>query len=204
MNERLNNAAAGGQQQMAKAPAKEVTLPDRAVIYTSMGEIHLELYGRQCPLTVENFTTHAKNGYYDNRLFHRVVRGFMVQTGCPEGNGTGGESIWGGEFKDEFVPGLSHAEPGTLSMANCGKNTNAAQFFITTVPCDWLDNKHTVFGRVTRGIEVVNDIEKVRVDKEHKPLMDVKMHSIRVKHSNATGTTSTDIVPQAKAAATSK
>lgn len=105
----------------------------------------------------------------------------MVQTGCPEGNGTGGESIWGGEFEDEIIPGLSHIEPGTLSMANCGKNTNASQFFITTVPCGWLDGKHTVFGKVTRGMEVVNDIEKVRVDKEHKPLLDVKMHSIRVK-----------------------
>lgn len=105
----------------------------------------------------------------------------MIQTGCPEGNGTGGESIWGGEFKDEFHPALSHVGPGVLSMANCGKNTNASQFFITTAPSPWLDNKHSVFGRVTKGIDVVYDIEKVKVDKEHKPLMDVKMHSIRVK-----------------------
>ena len=112
----------------------------------------------------------------------------MIQTGCPEGNGTGGESIWGGEFKDEIHPELSHREPGTLSMANCGKNTNASQFFITTVPCDWLDGKHTVFGKVTRGMEVVNDIEKVRADKDHKPLMDVKMHSIRVKEAKAAAT----------------
>ena len=179
MNERLNNA--GPMQSQSQRAVKEVVLPDKAVIYTSMGEIHLELYGQQCPLTVENFTTHAKNGYYDNLLYHRVVRGFMIQTGCPEGNGTGGESIWGGEFKDEIRPNLSHQEPGTLSMANCGKNTNASQFFITTVPCEWLDGKHTVFGKVTRGMEVVNDIEKVRVDKDHKPLMDVKLHSIRVK-----------------------
>lgn len=164
-------------------------MPSKAVIYTSMGEIHLELYGQECPMTVENFTTHAKNGYYDNKLFHRVVKGFMIQTGCPEGNGTGGESIWGGEFKDEIVKGLGHAEPGTLSMANCGKNTNAAQFYITTVPCPWLDGKHTVFGRVTRGIEVVTDIEKTRVDKDHKPLIDVKMHSIRVKTAAAEATT---------------
>ena len=179
MNERLNNSS--NAQQSSQKLQKELTLPDKAIIYTSMGEIHLELYGEKCPKTMENFTTHAKNGYYDNRLFHRVVKGFMIQTGCPEGNGTGGESIWGGEFEDEIRPGLSHAEPGTLSMANCGKNTNAAQFFITTVPCAWLDGKHTVFGKVTRGLEVVNDIEKVRVDKEHKPLLDVKMHSIRVK-----------------------
>ena len=124
MNERLNNAQSG--QQAQQKPQKEKKLPNKAVIYTSMGEIHLELYSEQCLKTVENFTTHAKNGYYDNRLFHRVVKGFMIQTGCPEGNGTGGESIWGGEFEDEFRPGLTHAEPGTLSMANCGKNTNAS------------------------------------------------------------------------------
>ena len=137
---------------------KEMTLPNQVVIYTSKGEIHCELYP-QCQKTVENFTTHAKNGYYSNMIFHRVIKGFMVQTGCPEGNGTAGESIWGGEFEDEIRQTLSHTEPGTLSMANCGKNTNASQFYITTVPCPWLDGKHTVFGKVTKGMEVVNDIE---------------------------------------------
>ena len=134
------------------------------VIYTSKGEIHCELYPEKCPKTVENFTTHAKNGYYSNMIFHRVIKGFMVQTGCPEGNGTGGESIWGGEFEDEIVPTINHAEPGTLAMANCGKNTNASQFYISTVPCPWLDGKHTVFGKVVKGMDVVSDIESTRCD----------------------------------------
>lgn len=105
----------------------------------------------------------------------------MVQTGDPEGDGTGGDSIWGHEFADEFHPNLKHDQPFTLSMANCGANTNASQFFISTVPCPWLDGKHTVFGRVTKGMSAVTDIESVRVDKENKPLIEVKLHSIRVK-----------------------
>ena len=105
----------------------------------------------------------------------------MCQTGCPEGDGTGGESIWGKEFQDEISPNLKHDRPFTLSMANCGPNTNASQFYITTVPCPWLDGKHTVFGRVTKGFQAVTDIETTRVDKDCKPLMEVKLQSIRVK-----------------------
>ncbi len=146
-----------------------------------MGEIYCDLYPNECPKTCENFITHCRNGYYNNLKFHRVIKGFMIQTGDPEGDGTGGESIWGKEFADEFHPSLSHDTPFTLSMANCGPNTNASQFFITTVPCPWLDQKHTVFGRVTKGAGAVMDIETVRVDADHKPLIDVKMHSIRVK-----------------------
>lgn len=137
----------------------------------------------QCPRTVENFTTHAKNGYYDNIIFHRVIKGFMVQTGDPLGDGTGGESIWGGEFEDEFHRSLKHDRPYTLSSANCGPNTNGSQFFITTVPTPWLDNKHTVFGRVVKGMDVVNAIEKMKVDKNDKPLDDVKMLNVEVKAS---------------------
>jgi len=96
------------------------------VIYTSKGEIHCELYPNECPKTVENFTTHAKNGYYDNLLFHRVIKSFMVQTGDPDGDGTGGDSIWNKSFKDEFHPRLRHDVPFMLSMANCGPNTNGS------------------------------------------------------------------------------
>jgi len=152
-----------------------------AVINTSMGEIHVELYPQECPTAVENFVTHAKNGYYNNLIFHRVVRGFMIQTGDPQGDGSGGTSIWGAEFADEISDKLKHKEPFMLAMANQGKNTNGSQFYITTVPCPWLDGKHTVFGRVIKGQQVVNDIEFVRVDKEHKPLLDVKLQSVRVK-----------------------
>lgn len=111
----------------------------------------MTLYPDECPKTVENFVTHSRNNYYNGVIFHRVIKSFMVQTGDPEGDGTGGTSIWGEEFEDEFHEKLNHDEPFMLSMANCGRNTNGSQFFITTVPCPWLNNKHTVFGKVSRG-----------------------------------------------------
>lgn len=104
----------------------------------------------------------------------------MVQTGDPEGNGTGGESIWGDEFEDEFHRTLRHDRPFTVSMANAGPGTNGSQFFITTVPCSWLDNKHTVFGKVTRGMEVVQSIENAETDDNDKPLVNIKIISIRI------------------------
>ena len=102
----------------------------------------------------------------------------MVQTGDPLGDGTGGESIWGREFEDEIHPDLRHDRPYTLSMANAGPNTNGSQFFVTTVPTPWLDGKHTVFGRVTKGMDVVYAIERVKVDQGDKPLEDIKIQSI--------------------------
>merc|ERR1712066_1097271 len=121
----------------------------------------IKLFFQETPKSVENFTVHSKNGYYDNIIFHRVIQGFMIQTGDPQGDGTGGESIWGGEFEDEFHRSLKHDRPFTLSMANAGPNTNGSQFFVTTVPCPWLDNKHTVFGEVVEGMDVVKKIEAV-------------------------------------------
>lgn len=115
-----------------------------AVLRTNHGDITFKLFGAECPKTVENFCTHARNGYYDGTVFHRVIKGFMVQCGDPLGDGTGGESIWGGEFEDEFSRSLRHDRAFTVSMANAGPNTNGSQFFITTVPTPWLDNKHTV------------------------------------------------------------
>jgi peptidylprolyl isomerase domain and WD repeat-containing protein 1 len=100
---------------------------------------------------MENFLGHCQSGYYDNVLFHRVIAGFMIQTGDPLGDGTGGESIWGNEFDDEILSQLRHDRPFTVSMANAGPNTNGSQFFITTVATPWLDGKHTVFGRVVKG-----------------------------------------------------
>ena len=156
-------------------------LPQGAIIHTTFGDIWIKLFGDLCPKTVENFTTHSRNGYYDGLLFHRVIKGFMIQTGDPLGDGTGGESIWGGEFEDEFHRTLKHDRAGVVSSANAGPNANGSQFFITTVPCPWLDNKHTVFGRVIKGMDVVKAIEAAKTGKDDRPLEDVKMLNVEVK-----------------------
>ncbi len=125
---------------------------------------------------------HCKSGYYNGLLFHRVIKGFMIQTGDPLGDGTGGESIWGEHFADEFHPSLRHDRPYTLGSANAGPNTNGSQFYITTVPAPWLDNKHTVFGRVAKGMEVVQTISCARVNrKSEKPWEDIKIVSVSLK-----------------------
>ncbi|XP_031622174.1 peptidylprolyl isomerase domain and WD repeat-containing protein 1 [Contarinia nasturtii] len=156
-------------------------LYNSATVHTTRGDIHIKLFGVECPKTVENFCVHSKNGYYNGHIFHRVIKGFMVQTGDPTGTGTGGESIWGGDFKDEFHPTLRHDRPYTLSMANAGPNTNGSQFFITVLPTPWLDNKHTVFGRVTKGMEVVQNICNAKTNpKTDKPYEDIKIISINL------------------------
>ncbi|KAG0497286.1 hypothetical protein HPP92_001759 [Vanilla planifolia] len=159
------------------------SLPDNVVLHTSLGDVHIRLYPEECPKTVENFTTHCRNGYYDNLIFHRVIKGFMIQTGDPLGDGTGGQSIWGREFEDEFHKSLRHDRPFTVSMANAGPNTNGSQFFITTVATPWLDNKHSVFGRVLKGMDVVQAIEKVKTDRNDKPYQDVKILNVTVPKS---------------------
>jgi peptidylprolyl isomerase domain and WD repeat-containing protein 1 len=169
------------EERAAVVEAVPKGLGKEAILRTSLGDIHIKLFHSECPRTVENFSTHAKNGYYDNVIFHRVIKGFMVQTGDPQGDGTGGESIWGGEFDDEFVRTLRHDRPFTVSMANSGPNTNGSQFFITTVPTPWLDNKHTVFGRVTKGFDVVTKIENARTNKYDKPVeVDIKILGVEI------------------------
>ncbi|CAN6455360.1 unnamed protein product [Victoria cruziana] len=160
--------------------AVTTSLPDSVILHATLGDIHMRLYPDECPKTVENFTTHCRNGYYDNLIFHRVIKGFMIQTGDPLGDGTGGQSIWGREFEDEFHKSLRHDRPFTLSMANAGPNTNGSQFFITTVATPWLDNKHTVFGRVVKGMDVVQGIEKVKTDRADRPYQDIKILNVTV------------------------
>lgn len=122
---------------------------------TAKGTIRLELFEEQCPKTVANFEKLAGDGFYNNLKFHRVIKDFMIQGGCPKGDGTGGP---GYRFADEFHSDLKHDGPGVLSMANAGPNTNGSQFFITHVATPWLDGKHTVFGRVLEGQDVVDAI----------------------------------------------
>lgn len=158
-------------------------LPDEAIIHTNFGDIVAKLYKKECPRTVNNFVTHAKNGYYNKHVFHRVIKDFMIQTGDPDGDGTGGESIYGSAFEDEFHKHLKHDREFTLSMANCGPDTNGSQFFITTAVAPWLDNRHTVFGRVLNksSEKVVRQIEAVETDDNDKPLQAVEMLSISIK-----------------------
>ncbi|KAK1050129.1 Peptidyl-prolyl cis-trans isomerase cyp15 [Friedmanniomyces endolithicus] len=164
----------------AEAASRNSRMATTATLHTTLGDIHLRLYPQHAPKAVENFTIHVREGYYNNLIFHRVIRKFMIQTGDPLGDGTGGESIWGKEFEDEFTPELRHDRPYVLSMANAGPKTNASQFFITTGEAAWLDGKHTIFGRCVRGMEVVHAIENVRVWKE-KPVEDVKIVDVSVE-----------------------
>lgn len=189
------------------APQKGDTL---AVMHTNMGDIKIKLFPEKAPKTVENFVTHSKNGYYNGLKFHRVINDFMIQGGDPRGNGTGGESIWGGSFPDEFDPEL-HNLRGALSMANSGPNTNGSQFFIVQArevpanmleqmrdledngfPADitaayaelggtpWLDFRHTVFGQVTDGMDVVDKIAAVETNND-VPCEDVIINSIDIE-----------------------
>jgi peptidylprolyl isomerase domain and WD repeat-containing protein 1 len=174
------NERPSAEERDVVTEVKEDVLGDHCVIRTTLGDIHIKLFKTEAPKTVENFCVHARNGYYDNLIFHRCIKNFMIQTGDPRGDGTGGESIWGGEFEDEFHRSLRHDRPFTVSMANAGPGTNGSQFFITTIPTPWLDNKHTVFGRVTSGMDTCTTIENVTCDKLDKPYEDVKMMNIEI------------------------
>ena len=146
----------------------------KAILNTNRGAIEVEFFDDDAPKTVENFRKLAADGFYDGLIFHRVIRDFMVQGGCPEGTGTGGP---GYQFEDEFNP--NKVIRGALAMANAGPNTNGSQFFIVTTPtAEWLDGKHTVFGKVTDGMEVVDEIETSPTDGHDKPLEDQKIESI--------------------------
>lgn len=180
-----------------------------AVLKTNQGEIKIQLFPKQAPMTVENFIRLAQKGYYDGTIFHRVISDFMIQGGDPEGNVTGGESIWGHPFEDELSRELFNIR-GALSMANSGPNTNGSQFFIVqnkNMPkryikqmepagypkeiihaykqggTPWLDGRHTVFGQVITGMDVVDKIAKSKKDKMDKPLEDITIDSIQVQGS---------------------
>jgi len=144
-------------------------------LQTSMGTFAVELYVNEAPKTCENFLELSKSGYYDNVVFHRIIRDFMVQGGDPTGTGRGGTSVYGGTFEDEITPTLKHTGAGILSMANAGPNTNRSQFFITLAPTPFLDGKHTIFGRVCSGMEVVQRMGAVETDGKDRPVHEVKI-----------------------------
>ena len=148
-----------------------------AVFTTSMGKFEIKLEDKYAPGTVKNFMNLVNKGFYNGLIFHRVIDNFMIQGGCPNGDGTGGP---GYRIRDEISPKLKHNGPGILSMANAGPNTGGSQFFITLVETPWLDGKHAVFGKVTKGMDVVRKIGKVDVDFQSKPLRKVVIENIRI------------------------
>lgn len=204
----INNPDASFPQLSSEVAENEAAVK----IKTTQGDITIKLFPEQAPLTVENFLTHAKNGYYNGTIFHRVIKDFMIQGGDPLGNGTGGESIWSGKgttidagygFKDEISAFLYNIR-GSLSMANAGSGTNGSQFFINQNTTDMssqlssskyptkivdayknggnpnLDGKHTVFGQVIEGMDIVDKIAAVETDSSDKPKTDVKIESIEI------------------------
>lgn len=150
------------------------------ILSTNLGDITLELYPEHAPKAVENFVGLAKQGYYDGIIFHRVIKDFMIQWGDPTGTGSGGKSLWFKAFEDEFTDKLTHTR-GMLSMANAGRNTNGSQFFIvTSQDASFLDRKHTLFGKVIEGMEVVDAIEASETDRNDRPLKEVKIEKATV------------------------
>lgn len=151
------------------------------VLETNEGNITLKLYDDIAPKAVENFKTHAKNGYYNGTIFHRVIKGFMMQGGDPTGTGMGGESIWGKNFEDEFKPNVVFDKAGILAMANAGKNTNGSQFFITFGSASWLNGHHTIFGEVANGMDTVRAVENAKTDGRDRPIKEIKILNAVVK-----------------------
>jgi peptidyl-prolyl cis-trans isomerase A (cyclophilin A) len=154
-----------------------------ALFDTTEGQFKVKLYGDKAPRTVENFVSLAdgsKTGkpFYDGTVFHRVIPDFMIQGGDPEGTGRGGP---GYKFADEFHPSLKHSKPGLLSMANAGPNTNGSQFFVTVAATSWLDNRHTIFGEVTEGFDIVKKISEAPRNKQDRPVKDVRVNSVKIE-----------------------
>ncbi|KAK1809258.1 Peptidyl-prolyl cis-trans isomerase-like 1 [Friedmanniomyces endolithicus] len=154
-------------------------MAETVVLETSMGNIVCELYSTHAPRTCQNFSTLASRNYYNRTIFHRIIPDFMVQGGDPTGTGRGGASIYGEKFEDEIRPDLKHTGAGILSMANSGPNTNGSQFFITLAPTPWLDGKHTIFGRVKGGMNIVKRMGMVQT-KDDRPLEDVSIVRAKV------------------------
>lgn len=145
------------------------------VLETTQGVVEIKLMPKVAPKACENFIELVKKGYYNGIVFHRVIKGFMIQGGDPTGTGRGGNSTWGGPFEDEFSPDVGFDKPGIVAMANAGPNTNGSQFFITTAQTPWLNMRHTIFGEVVAGYDVVQKIENVATDYSDRPKAEQKI-----------------------------
>lgn len=184
-NEKARKAAMAGFESVADEWRQKGNI--NIMLETTQGNVEIELYPNEAPLAVANFVGHIKNGYYDGLIFHRVIDGFMIQGGDPLGKGTGGESIWGIPFPDEFSDELRFDETGLLAMANSGPMTNGSQFFITTSKPNWLNDKHTIFGKVVDGYDNVVAIEKIETGAQDKPVEDQKIEKAYLKDSSIPG-----------------
>ena len=167
-----NAASEGGLTEMGQPVV---------VLETNQGNIEIKLNPSVAPKACENFVGLVNKGYYNGIIFHRVIKGFMVQGGDPTGTGSGGESLWGKDFEDEVTPSVSFDKAGLLAMANRGPSTNGSQFFITTVPTPHLNMMHTIFGEVVSGMEVVTAIENSQVGPGDRPVVDQKIIKAYVK-----------------------
>ena len=181
-------SSATSSTPIAADAAKEAKPMDKAtpaaaaneigVIETNMGTIKVKFFADVAPKAVENWKGLAKKGYYNGIIFHRVIDNFMIQGGDPKGTGTGGESLWGKPFEDEFSPKYRFDRKGLLAMANAGPKTNGSQFFITLVPTPWLNDRHTIFGEVIEGMDVVDKIAKVAKGPGDRPVSPITMTKV--------------------------
>ena len=150
------------------------------ILETTQGSIEFKLFEDIAPKTCENFTTHINNGYYNGIIFHRIIESFMIQGGDPTGTGMGGESIWGKPFEDECAKDVTFNKSGLLAMANAGPGTNGSQFFITTAATPWLHMRHTIFGEVVNGMDIVSKLEQVEKGASDRPVEDQQILSANV------------------------
>jgi len=153
---------------------------ESVVLKTNLGNFELELYWNHAPVTCKNFVELTKHGYYNGVIFHRIIADFMIQGGDPTGTGRGGTSVYGKTFEDEIHPQLRFTGAGILAMANSGPNTNGSQFFVTLAPTPYLDNKHTIFGRVKSGLRVIQRLAAVTVDGQDRPKEEIKIYKATV------------------------
>ena len=157
------------------SPSDKKQTKDSVIFETSKGKITLKLFPDIAPKACENFIGIVERGAYDGTIFHRVIKNFMIQGGDPTGTGRGGQSIWGQRFEDEVSPNVKFDRKGLLAMANAGPNTNGSQFFITAMPTPWLNMKHTIFGEVSGGFDVVEKIENTSTGSGDRPVEEQKI-----------------------------